>query len=81
MNRIELRKLSLEYRRLSSNFLNSVDDNADINLSRFLKFINSNELIKNFIDKKIEGVEYDFRDCFGFNTSSGGWADFDPPIF
>ena len=44
MNRLELRKLSLEFRRLSSNLLNSTDDTADINLSRFLKFIDENEL-------------------------------------
>ena len=42
MNRLELRKMSLEFRRLSSNLLNSTDDTADINLSRFLKFINGN---------------------------------------
>ena len=53
MNRLELRKLSLEFRRLSSNLLNSTDDTADINLSRFLKFINGNELISGIIQDKI----------------------------
>lgn len=77
MNRIELRKLSLEFRRLSSNLLNSTMDNADINLSRFLKYINDSALIKGFIDSKIIGVEYDFKKCFGFE--SDGWADYDPP--
>lgn len=77
MNRVELRKLSLEFRRISSNFLNSVDDNADVNLSRFLKFINENELIKSFIEQKISGVEYDFKECFGFGVN--GWASFNPP--
>ena len=42
MNRLELRKLSLEFRRLSSNLLNSTNDTADINISRFLKFIDGN---------------------------------------
>ena len=41
MNRLELRKLSLEFRRLSSNLLNSTGGTADVNLSRFLKFIDS----------------------------------------
>ena len=49
MNIVELRKLSLEFRRLSSNLLNSTDDTADINLSRFLKFIDVNKLISTII--------------------------------
>ena len=53
MNRLELRKLSLEFRRLSSNLLNSTDDTADINLSRFLKFIDGNELISGFIKSRV----------------------------
>lgn len=77
MNRVELRKLSLEYRRISSNLLNSDTDTADVNLSRFLKFINGNELIKSYIDKKIVGVDYDFKVCFDFETY--GWASFNPP--
>lgn len=77
MNRLELRKLSLEFRRLSSNLLNSTDDTADINLSRFLKFIDGNELISGFIKDKILGVDYDFKKCFDIGCS--GWADFNPP--
>lgn len=77
MNRLELRKLSLEFRRLSSNLLNSTDDTADINLSRFLKFIDGNELISGFIKDKISGVDYDFKKCYAIGCS--GWADFNPP--
>lgn len=77
MNRLELRKLSLEFRRSSSNLLNSTDDTADINLSRFLKFIDGNELISGFIKDKIAGVDYDFKKCFDIGCS--GWADFNPP--
>lgn len=77
MNRIELRKLSLEFRRLSSNLLNSTDDTADINLFRFLKFIDGNELISRFIKDKISGVEYDFKKCFDIGGSD--WAGFNPP--
>jgi hypothetical protein len=77
MNRVELRKLSLEFRRLSSNLLNSTDDTADINLSRFLKFIDGNELISAFIKDKISGVDYDFKKCFDIGCL--GWADFKPP--
>ncbi len=77
MNRLELRKMSLEFRRLSSNLLNSTDDTADINLSRFLKFINGNELISGFIKDKISGIDYDFKKCYAIGCS--GWADFNPP--
>ena len=77
MNRLELRKLSLEFRRLSSNLLNSTDDTADINLSRFLKFIDGNELILGFIKDKISDVDYDFKKCYAIGCS--GWADFNPP--
>ena len=77
MNRLELRKLSLEFRRLSSNLLNSTDSTADINLSRFLKFIDGNELILGFIKDKISGVDYDFKKCFDIGCS--GWAHFNPP--
>lgn len=77
MNRIELRKLSLEFRRLSSNLLTSTDNTANINLSRFLKFINENELIKGYIDSRIAGVDYNFRICYDLDST--GWADFNPP--
>jgi hypothetical protein len=77
MHRLELRKLSLEFRRLSSNLLNSTDDTADINLSRFLKFIDANELISDFINDKISGVDYDFKKCFCVDDSYG--ADYNPP--
>lgn len=77
MNRLELRKLSLEFRRLSSNLLNSTDDTADINLSRFLKFIDGNEIISRFIKEKMLGADYDFKKCFDIGCS--GWADYNPP--
>lgn len=77
MNRLELRKLSLEFRRLSSNLLNSTNDTADINLSRFLKFIDGNELISGIIQDKISGVDYDFKKCYAIGCS--GWADYNPP--
>ena len=78
MNRLGLRKLSLEFRRLSSNLLNSTDDTADINLSRFLKFIDGNELIFGIIQDKISGVDYDFKECY--DIGSDDWADYTPPV-
>lgn len=78
MNRLELRKLSLEFRRLSSNLLNSTNDTADINISRFLKFIDGNELISEIIQDKISGVDYDFKECY--DIGSDDWADYTPPV-
>ncbi len=72
MNYTDLRKLSLEFRRLSSNLLNSTDDNADVNLSRFLRFINGNELISSILQEKIANTEFDFKECFDFEAH--GWA-------
>ena len=77
MNYSEIRKLSLEFRRLSSNLLNSNMDNADVNLSRFLKFINENEFIRSVINQKISGVKYNFKDCFKIDEND--WSDFDFP--
>lgn len=77
MNYAELRKLSLEFRRLSSNLLNSNMDTADVNLSRFLAFINTNNFISTVLSKKIDGIEYDFKECF--IIEGGGWADFNIP--
>ena len=77
MNYTELRKLSLEFRRLSSNLLNSNIDNADVNLSRFLDFINTNEFIKSVLNAQIADVNYDYKDCFVIEES--GWSEFNIP--
>ena len=77
MNYAEVRKLSLEFRRLSSNLLNSNIDNADVNLSRFLDFINTNEFIKSVLNAQIADVNYDFKDCFVIEES--GWSEFNIP--
>ncbi len=77
MNKLELRKLSLNFRRLSSNLLNSTDNTADVNLSRFLDFIDGNELISKCIKEKIDGLSYDFRECFNMGCSE--WASIKPP--
>ncbi len=77
INRVELRKLSLEFRRISSNFLNSTDDTADVNLSRFVNFIAENDILQNYISKKINGIEYNFDECFDMGCS--GWAEYKPP--
>ena len=76
-NLTELRKLSLEFRRLSSNLLNSNIDNADVNLSRFLKYINENNTISDILNERISDIDYDFKQCFLIDT--GDWAEFNFP--
>lgn len=60
----ELRTASLDFRRKSSDFLNSTMDNADVNLNRFAKYLDKNNLVRSILQDKIYGVEYDYRDCF-----------------
>lgn len=76
-NLTELRKLSLEFRRLSSNLLNSNIDNADVNLSRFLKYINENNTISYILNERISDIDYDFKQCFLIDT--GDWSEFNFP--
>lgn len=78
MNRLELRKISLQFRRLSSNLLNSSNEDADINLSRFLKYINGTDLIFNIINERIKDVEFDFKSCFRIEDRDS-WVRFIPP--
>ena len=74
----DMRKKSLDFRRLSSNLLTSTKDDADVNLARFAKFIDADEFIHNLIHGMIDDVEYDFKNCFRFDQ--GGWADTCVPV-
>ncbi|MDD3169922.1 MAG: hypothetical protein PHC91_10745, partial [Eubacteriales bacterium] len=59
-----LRILSLDFRRLSSNFLNATDENACVLSKRFLTFLNENVFIHQLLINEFDGVSYDFHDCF-----------------
>ena len=69
----ELKELSLDFRRLSSNLLNATHDNADVQLDRFKNFIDTTPFIRENISKKITGLEYNYNQCF-INSSTGGWT-------
>lgn len=60
----EYKKISLEFRRISSNFLRTEFNNQSIPLQRFKKYIDSEPVIKNIIESKIKNIDYDFRECF-----------------
>lgn len=68
---LELKKLSLSFRRISSNLLNSDSDNADVNLIRFIDYIDKTEIIHDILHNAIDGIEFDFTDCFISQDSYG----------
>ena len=68
----EMRQRSLNFRRLSSNLLQSTREDVDINLARFGKYIENDAYIHNLIHSRIDGVDYDFKDCYHFEGN--GWA-------
>lgn len=74
----DLRVLSHNFRRISSNLLNSNADNADVNLIRFKTFIDEDPFISSLLHKTIDGIEYDFKNCFRIENS--GWCSMDIPV-
>lgn len=68
---LELKKLSLSFRRISSNLLNSDSDNADVNLIRFIDYIDKTEMIHDILHNAIDGIEFDFTECFISQDSYG----------
>ena len=74
----ELRTMSLEFRRVSSNFLNCDHDTADIALSRFYSYLKRTEWIWDFISDILTTTEFDFRDCFP--NHSNGWREASIPV-
>lgn len=74
----ELRTMSLEFRRVSSNFLNCDRDTADIALSRFYSYLKRTEWIWDFISDILTTTEFDFRDCFP--DHSNGWREASIPV-
>lgn len=67
----ELREISLDFRRVSSNLLNATYENADVCLERFKNYIDNTPFIKNKIGAATFGVDFDFTQCFV--SELGGW--------
>ncbi len=74
----ELRTISLDFRRISSNLLSSDDGNADVNLHRLMDYIEKTPLIHDRIHSVVDQVEYDFQTCFPIHSS--GWASTSIPV-
>lgn len=78
MNLVEYRKVSQAFRRIASNMLTTKYDDGNIQLIRFRKFIQENELIKNIIQEKIKDVDYDYKK--EFIVEDGSWSNIAIPI-
>lgn len=75
----ELRRLSLDFRRFSSNFLNSTDDTAATMIQRFKKYIDDTPFISGIISDAIGEVDYDWQNCFRQSKHSG-WHEIEVPV-
>ena len=73
----ELRKISLEFRRLSSNLLRSGLNDSDVALLRLMKYIEKTDFLHDCIHSVIDEVEYDFRNCFLIEND--GWNKINIP--
>ncbi|NCC15936.1 MAG: hypothetical protein EOM28_06245 [Clostridia bacterium] len=74
----ELRELSLDFRRISSNLLRSTNETASANIQRFKNFIDSNPFISNIVQKKISNIDYEYTSCF--INENGGWNQIVVPV-
>lgn len=75
---IELRHISLDFRRKSSDLLNATYDTANIKLKRFKQYIDNTPFISDLIHKKIVGIDYDYNKCFT-GDSLNGWRKIQIP--
>lgn len=64
MNMEDLRKISFEFRRVSSDMLNSITDDNNVYLIKFREFIDDNKIIKDYIDSKVEYSSIDWQKSF-----------------
>jgi hypothetical protein len=78
MNIVEYRKVSQAFRRVASNMLTTKYDDGNIQLIRFRRFIQENELINSIIQEKIRDVDYDYKK--EFIVEDGGWSSIVIPI-
>lgn len=60
----ELRKISFEFRRISSDMLNSISDDNNAYLIKFRNFIDDTKIIKDYIDSKVKYSTIDWSKSF-----------------
>ena len=72
MNMEDLRKISFEFRRVSSDMLNSITDDNNVYLIKFREFIDDNKIIKDYeikfnedcCNEKFFNKKYDLKDIY-----------------
>ena len=74
----QLKLLSLDVRRKSSQLLNSDQHDADVNLCRFVDFIENTPMLHNIVHDVVDVTEFDFKECFLID--GGSWIGIQVPI-
>ena len=68
----------LDFRRKSSQLLNSDQHDADVNLCRFVDFIENTPMLHNIVHDVVDVTEFDFKECFLID--GGSWIGIQVPI-
>ena len=74
----ELREISLDFRRLSSNLLNATHETADVQLERFKQYIDTIPFVQEKIAAITKEVDFDHTQCF-VREHGGGWLNIQVP--
>ena len=74
----QLKLLSLDFRRKSSQLLNSDQHDADVYLCRFVDFIENTPMLHNIVHDVVDVTEFDFKECFLID--GGSWIGIQVPI-
>lgn len=74
----QLKLLSLDFRRKSSQLLNSDQHDVDVNLCRFVDFIENTPMLHNIVHGVVDVTEFDFKECFLID--GGSWIEIQVPI-
>jgi hypothetical protein len=74
----EYKRLSMEFRRVSSNLLRSEYSDENLYVIRFKEYIDNSTVIKDMISKSICDSDYSFEDCF-YKVDTQGWQEIKPP--
>ncbi len=79
MNYLQITEISHDFRHYSSQLFRSNYNDGKVNLKRFNNYINSQPYILDLISKSIEGIEYNYQDCFHFRDH-GHWMEINKPV-
>ena len=74
------RKISLDFRRNSSNMLNTKYDDGLLYLIRFKEFIDRNDIIRQILENLWIDLPKEFNEKLVLEDSNSGWSYFNNPI-